>query len=118
MTSLNVAVQWTEQLTASHIPCELKHLRQNSDLRLCDRLFHEAKPDADGKEFLQSLNTDSLKVVMAYVEPSLPQAQPNQKSHCEHFGYFVADRAKHLTRTKQVLRRKVGLNASSGKSTR
>ncbi len=50
-------------------------------MRLYDRLFAEAHPDAGGKDFLQSLNPDSLKVVTAFVEPSLAQAQPDRKFH-------------------------------------
>jgi glutaminyl-tRNA synthetase len=32
-----------------------------------DRLFVEAHPDEGGKDFLQSLNPDSLEVVTSYV---------------------------------------------------
>jgi small GTP-binding protein len=67
-----------------------------AEVRLYDRLFAEAHPDAGGKDFLQSLNPDSLKVVTAYVEPSLAQAQPDQKFQFERFGYFVADRLDHV----------------------
>jgi glutaminyl-tRNA synthetase len=40
-----------------------------AEVRLYDRLFSDAHPDAGGRDFLQSLNPDSLKVVTAYVEP-------------------------------------------------
>jgi len=50
-----------------------------AEVRLYDRLFTDAQPDAGGKDFLASLNPDSKKVVTAYVEPSLAQAQPDQK---------------------------------------
>ncbi|HET8870447.1 MAG TPA: hypothetical protein VFM48_08380, partial [Aquabacterium sp.] len=34
-------------------------------------------------------------VVRGYVEPSLAQADPDQKFQFERFGYFVADRKDH-----------------------
>ena len=74
-------------------------------MRLYERLFAEAHPDASGKDFLQSLNPDSLKMVTAYVEPSLAQAQPDQKFQFERFGYFVADRVDHAPASKPVFNR-------------
>ena len=86
-----------------------------AEVRLYDRLFAEAHPDAGGKDFLQSLNPDSLKVVTAYVEPSLAQAQPDQKFQFERFGYFVADRLDHVAGAKPVFNRVTGLKDSWGK---
>ena len=85
-----------------------------AEVRLYDRLFADAHPDAGGKDFLQALNPDSLKVVTAYVEPSLAQAQPDQKFQFERFGYFVADRLDHAA-GKPVFNRAVGLKDSWGK---
>ena len=67
-----------------------------AEVRMYDRLFLDPHPDAGGKDFLESLNPDSLKVITAYVEPSLAKAQPDQKFQFERFGYFVADRADHV----------------------
>ncbi len=86
-----------------------------AEVRLYDRLFQEAHPDAGGKDFLQSLNPDSLKVVTAYVEPSLAGAQPDQKFQFERFGYFVADRVDHVAGAKPVFNRVTGLKDSWGK---
>ncbi len=86
-----------------------------AEVRLYDRLFVQAQPDAGGKDFLQSLNPDSLKVVTAYVEPSLAAAQPDQKFQFERFGYFVADRLDHVAGTKPVFNRVTGLKDSWGK---
>jgi glutaminyl-tRNA synthetase len=86
-----------------------------AEVRLYDRLFAEAHPDAGGKDFLQSLNPDSLKVVTAYVEPSLAGAQPDQKFQFERFGYFVADRLDHVAGAKPVFNRVTGLKDSWGK---
>ncbi|WP_374354386.1 glutamine--tRNA ligase/YqeY domain fusion protein [Limnohabitans sp.] len=85
-----------------------------AEVRLYDRLFADAHPDAGGKDFLRALNPDSLKVVTAYVEPSLAAAQPDQKFQFERFGYFVADRADHAP-GKPVFNRAVGLKDSWGK---
>ena len=66
-----------------------------AEVRLYDRLFVDVHPDAGGKNFLESLNPASLRVVQAIVEPSLAQAQPDQKFQFERHGYFVADRLDH-----------------------
>jgi glutaminyl-tRNA synthetase len=63
---------------------------------MCDRLFAEAHTDAGGKDFLPSLNPDSLNVMTAYVEPSLAGMQPDQKLQFEQHEYFVADRLDHV----------------------
>ena len=61
-------------------------------VRLYDRLFVEAHPEAGGKNFLENLNTNSLKVMRAVVEPSLAAAKADDKFQFERHGYFVADR--------------------------
>jgi glutaminyl-tRNA synthetase len=68
------------------VPCEL---------RLYDRLFTDAQPDAGGKDFKASLNPHSKKVVMGYVEPSLAQATADTRFQFERHGYFVTDRVDH-----------------------
>ncbi|MEY2802885.1 MAG: Glutamine--tRNA ligase [Pseudomonadota bacterium] len=84
-----------------------------AEVRLYDRLFADAHPDAGGKDFLQALNPDSLKVVQAYVEPSLALARPDQKFQFERHGYFVADRVDHQA-GRPVFNRAVGLKDSWG----
>ncbi|MBK7989383.1 MAG: glutamine--tRNA ligase/YqeY domain fusion protein [Comamonadaceae bacterium] len=86
-----------------------------AEVRLYDRLFKDAQPDAGGKDFLESLNPDSLKVVTAYVEPSLAAARPDDKFQFERFGYFVADRLDHGGGGKTVFNRVTGLKDSWGK---
>jgi glutaminyl-tRNA synthetase len=85
-----------------------------AEVRLYDRLFTDPQPDAGGKDFLASLNPDSLKTVTAYVEPSLAQAQPDEKFQFERHGYFVADRKDHAP-GKPVFNRVTGLRDSWGK---
>jgi glutaminyl-tRNA synthetase len=85
-----------------------------AEVRMYDRLFTDAQPDAGGKDFLAALNPDSLKVVTAIVEPSLAQALPDQKFQFERHGYFVADRLDHSS-GKPVFNFAVGLKDSWGK---
>jgi glutaminyl-tRNA synthetase len=66
-----------------------------SEVRLYDRLFMHATPDAskDGKDFTDHLNPDSLRTLThAYVEPSLQEAQPGERFQFEREGYFVVDK--------------------------
>ena len=86
-----------------------------AEVRLYDRLFLDAQPDAGGKDFLTSLNPHSLKVIRAMVEPSLAQAAPDQKVQFERHGYFVADRVDHVPVSKPVFNLAVGLKDSWGK---
>jgi glutaminyl-tRNA synthetase len=66
-----------------------------AEVRLYDRLFTDAQPDASGKDFLAALNPDSLKVVTAYVEPSLAHVPAGTHFQFERHGYFVSDRVDH-----------------------
>ncbi len=84
-----------------------------AEIRLYDRLFSDANPDAGGKDFLACLNPNSLHVVTGYVEPSLAKAQPDDKFQFERHGYFVADRADH-TAGRPVFNRITGLKDSWG----
>ena len=86
----------------------------NAEVRMYDRLFSDAHPDAGGKNFLESLNPNSLKVVTAIVEPSLANARPDDKFQFERHGYFVADRIDHKAE-KPVFNLAVGLKDSWGK---
>jgi len=67
--------------------------------------------DAGGKDFIESLNPHSLKVVQAVVEPSLTSAYADEKFQFERHGYFVADRMNH-TGVKPVFNLSVGLKNS------
>ncbi len=67
----------------------------HAEVRLYDRLFTDAQPDAGGKDFLAALNPDSLQVVTAYVEPSLANVPAGSHFQFERHGYFVTDREDH-----------------------
>ena len=62
-----------------------------AEVRLYDRLFTEANPDAGGKDFKALLNPNALEVVTAYLEPGMSAALPDQRFQFERHGYFVAD---------------------------
>ena len=85
-----------------------------AEIRLYDRLFSEAQPDAGGKDFLASLNPNSLSVVQGYVEPALATCSAGTQFQFERHGYFVADRVDHQA-GKPVFNRAVGLKDSWGK---
>jgi glutaminyl-tRNA synthetase len=87
----------------------------SAEVRMYDRLFLDPNPDAGGKEFLETLNPSSLKVITAIVEPSLANALPGQNFQFERHGYFVADRVDHVTCSKPVFNLAVGLRDSWGK---
>ncbi|OQS28240.1 glutamine--tRNA ligase/YqeY domain fusion protein [Chromobacterium violaceum] len=86
-----------------------------ADVRWYERLFTEQRPDAvrgeDGEyvDFRQFLNPESLKLVPAYVEASVLQAEPESRFQFERLGYFVTDRYEHRKGDKAVFNRTVGL---------
>jgi glutaminyl-tRNA synthetase len=63
-----------------------------AEVRLYDRLFTDAQPDAGGKDFISLLNPNAKEVVKAYLEPGMSAALPDQRYQFERHGYFVADR--------------------------
>jgi glutaminyl-tRNA synthetase len=61
-------------------------------IRLYDRLFSSASPDAGGRDFIDDLNPASLTLIDAQLEPVLKEAAPEDRFQFERHGYFVADR--------------------------
>jgi glutaminyl-tRNA synthetase len=82
-----------------------------AEVRLYDRLFTDAQPDAGGKDFISLLNPNAKDVVTAYLEPGMSAAQPDQRFQFERHGYFVADRVDS-TPGKPVFNRIVTLKDS------
>ncbi|HQR86182.1 MAG: glutamine--tRNA ligase [Burkholderiales bacterium 35-55-47] len=85
-----------------------------AEVRMYDRLFTDAQPDAGGKDFLAALNPDSLKVVTAYVEPTLAHVPAGAHFQFERHGYFVTDRVDHAG-GKLVFNKITGLKESREK---
>ncbi len=63
----------------------------DAEVRLYDRLFMEAEPDKDGRDFKSVLNPKSLEVVTAKCEPSLKDAKPELRYQFERLAYFTLD---------------------------
>ncbi len=61
------------------------------EVRLCDRLFADERPDADGADFLENINPDSMKVLTCKAEPSLVNAGAGARYQFERKGYFFVD---------------------------
>ena len=63
----------------------------DAECRLYDRLFTEAEPEKDGRDFKSVLNPHSLEVVTAKCEPSLKDARPELRYQFERLAYFALD---------------------------
>jgi glutaminyl-tRNA synthetase len=63
-----------------------------AEVRLYDRLFSEETPDANKeKDFVDLINPESLKVIKGYLEPSLQEAEIEEKFQFQRIGYFCVD---------------------------
>jgi glutaminyl-tRNA synthetase len=64
-----------------------------AEVRLYDRLFTKTDPGQvnDGQTFLDNLNPNSLEIVRVKLEPSLANAQVQQRYQFERVGYFCVD---------------------------
>ena len=79
-----------------------------AELRVYNRLLTHEAPDRGGEDFMDHINTDSLSIVTAIIEPSLAQAAPESVFQFEREGYYVADRRDH-TADKPVFNLTIGL---------
>ena len=93
------AIHWLDAATAV-----------KAELRLYDRLFAQANPDA-AEDYRTALNPDSKSVVFGYVEPAVANAPADVRYQFERNGYFVTDRVDHRPGTP-VLNLAVGLKDS------
>jgi len=82
-----------------------------AEVRLYDRLFTDAHPDAGGKDFKLALNPASKEVITAYLESTLKTAEAGAIYQFERHGYFVADRVDSVA-GKPVFNRAVTLKDS------
>ena len=78
----------------------------DAEIRLYDRLFTVAEPDAEG-DFKRHLNPNSLQVIMAKCEPSLSEATPEFRYQFERLAYFAVDKDSRPNRL--VLNRTITL---------
>jgi glutaminyl-tRNA synthetase len=75
----------------------------DAEVRLYDRLFTVPEPDADGKNFLEFVNPNSLEIVHAKLEPSLKDAVPEERYQFERIGYFCLDNPDDPSKKKPGL---------------
>lgn len=78
------------------------------EVREYDRLFTVAEPDRqDGKDFLEFVNPESLKIIKGYIEPSVESAKVGDHFQFQRLGYFNVD--PDSTADKLVFNKTVGL---------
>jgi glutaminyl-tRNA synthetase len=86
----------------------------DTEVRLYDHLFNVENPEADGDDFIQHLNPDSLiKTTQAKLETSLKEAKKDIHYQFLRNGYFFLD--ADSIQEKLVFNRTVGLRDSWGK---
>ncbi|MCK9387414.1 MAG: glutamine--tRNA ligase/YqeY domain fusion protein [Sulfuritalea sp.] len=62
------------------------------EVRLYDRLFAVEAPGEGGRDFTTDINPNSLRVILAQLEPAVKGASADDRFQFERHGYFVADR--------------------------
>ncbi|WP_047549204.1 glutamine--tRNA ligase/YqeY domain fusion protein [Psychroserpens sp. Hel_I_66] len=77
-----------------------------AEVREYDRLFMDEAPDShQDKDFMEFINPNSLKIIEAFVEPSLADAQVGDRFQFQRIGYFNVDKdskPEHLVFNKIV----------------
>lgn len=85
-----------------------------AEVREYDRLFSDEAPDSHGdKSFMEFINPNSLKVIEAFIEPSLTTAKVGEQFQFQRLGYFNVD--KDTTKNHLVFNKTVGLKDSWAK---
>jgi glutaminyl-tRNA synthetase len=95
------AIHWVDVATGA-----------DAEVRIYDRLFSVEDPDGVEAGFVSVLNPDSLKTVIAKVEPSLAEVGPGFSCQFERVGYFISDLKDHQPGVKAVFNRTVALKDS------
>jgi len=85
-----------------------------AEVREYDRLFMDEAPDSyEDKDFMEFLNPNSLKIIDAFVEPSLAEAKVGDRYQFQRLGYFNVD--DDSSNTHLVFNKTVGLRDSWAK---
>ena len=85
-----------------------------AEVRDYDRLFMDEAPDSHpDKDFMEFINPNSLKIINAFVEPSLANAKVGERFQFQRLGYFNVD--DDSTSNKLVFNKTVGLRDSWAK---
>ncbi|MDO5978904.1 glutamine--tRNA ligase/YqeY domain fusion protein [Flavivirga spongiicola] len=86
-----------------------------AEVREYDRLFMDEAPDShQDKDFMDFINPNSLKVIEAFVEPSLKNAKIGDRFQFQRLGYFNVD--NDATSEKIIFNKTVGLRDSWAKA--
>ena len=82
-----------------------------AEVREYDRLFMDEAPDShDNKDFMEFINPNSLKIIEAFVEPSLLETKVGEQFQFQRLGYFNVD--DDTTSEKIIFNKTVGLRDS------
>ncbi|WP_341215573.1 glutamine--tRNA ligase/YqeY domain fusion protein [uncultured Wocania sp.] len=85
-----------------------------AEVREYDRLFMDAAPDSHpDKDFMEFINPNSLKIINAFVEPSLKEAKAEERFQFQRLGYFNVD--NDSTSNHLIFNKTVGLRDSWAK---
>lgn len=78
------------------------------ELRMYQRLFTHPSPEKTD-DFMQHVNPESMRIVEAWMEPSLLNANNEERFQFEREGNFVADQHDHICGEKAVFNLAIGL---------
>ncbi|TJY34796.1 glutamine--tRNA ligase/YqeY domain fusion protein [Pontimicrobium aquaticum] len=82
-----------------------------AEIREYDRLFMDEAPDSyPDKDFMEFINPNSLKIINAFVEPSLADVKVGERFQFQRLGYFNVD--DDSTPENLVFNKTVGLRDS------
>lgn len=85
------------------------------EVRLYDRLFNDAEPDAGDKNFLDGINPASLTILSGCkAEISLSRAAVGEAYQFEREGYFCLD-SKYSSAARPVFNRTIGLKEDNNR---
>lgn len=88
-----------------------------AEVRLYDRLFHDEDPVANGRDFVEIINQDSLQVIPeVYIEPDLVNAEMGKGYQFLRKGYYTLD--KDSTPENIIFNRTVTLKDTWAKEVR
>jgi glutaminyl-tRNA synthetase len=127
----NVIKNENGEVIALHCSCDMNTLGKNpedrkvkgvihwvsaikgvaAEVRLYERLFTDEAPDRGDADFKTFINPHSLETVLAVIEPSLANAQAEDRFQFEREGYFCVD-IHDSQPGKPVFNRTVGLRDS------
>jgi glutaminyl-tRNA synthetase len=84
------------------------------ELRLYERLFTAEAPGKETDNYLDDVNSESLRVIKAIAEPSIVNCEPETAFQFEREGYFVSDRFDHSSESP-VFNLTIGLKETPNK---